>query len=51
MFPVVGVGDLYTRFPNIGKFMERVKARPSWAASAVRPEPGETERMIEPKAA
>lgn len=51
MFPVVGVGDLYTRFPKIGKFMERVKARPSWAGSAVRPEPGETERLIEPKAA
>ena len=48
MFPVVGVADLYGRFPNIGKFMERMKARPSWGLSAVRPEAGETERMIEP---
>jgi glutathione S-transferase len=51
MFPVVGIGDLYARFPHIGRFMERVKARPSWAASAVRPEPGETERMVETRAA
>ncbi len=51
MFPVVGVSDLYQRFPRIGKFMERVKARPSWAASGVRPEPGETERVIEAVAA
>jgi hypothetical protein len=34
-----------------GKFMDRVKARPSWAASAVRPEPGETERVLEARAA
>ena len=34
-----------------GKFMDRIKARPSWAAPAVRPEPGETERMIEARAA
>jgi glutathione S-transferase len=51
MFPVVGIGDLYQRFPRVGAFMERVKARPSWAASAVRPEPGETERTIDAKAA
>ena len=51
MFPIVGVADLYQRFPNIGKFMDRLKARPSWAASAVRPEPGETERTIESKSA
>jgi glutathione S-transferase len=46
MFPVVGVNDLYDRYPSIGKFMERVKARPSWSASAFRPEPGETERVV-----
>jgi glutathione S-transferase len=46
MFPVVGVNDLYTRFPKIGSFMERVKARPSWDASGFRPEPGETERVV-----
>jgi glutathione S-transferase len=51
MFPVVGIGDLYSRFPRIGDFMQRLKARPSWEASAVRPEPGETERRIEPRAA
>lgn len=51
MFPIVGMTDLYQRFPNIGKFMEKMKARPSWLASAVRPEPGETERKIEGKVA
>lgn len=51
MFPVVGVADLYARFPHIGKFMERMKARPSWEVSGVRPEPGETERMVGVKAA
>ena len=47
MFPIVGVPDLYTRFPKIGAFMERVKARPSWEASGFRPEPGETERVVD----
>ncbi len=51
MFPIIGIPDIATRFPHIGKFMERVKARPSWAASAFRPEPGETERKIEALAA
>jgi glutathione S-transferase len=51
MFPVVGVADLYDRFPHIGRFMQRMKARPSWEASGVRPEPGETERMMGVKAA
>jgi glutathione S-transferase len=51
MFPVIGIADIYQRFARIGKFMERVKARPSWAASAVRPEPGETERTIGARAA
>lgn len=50
MSPVVGLADIDRRFPHIGKFMERMKARPSWAASAARPEPGETERMIEARA-
>ena len=50
MFPVVGVHDLYERFPRIGQFMERMKARPSWAASAFRPEPGEAERVVNPVA-
>ena len=47
MFPIVGVADLYQRFPHIGVFMEKMKARPSWQASAFRPEPGETERKID----
>jgi glutathione S-transferase len=51
LFPAIGVPDLYQRFPRIGQFMERIKIRPSWAASAVRPEPGETERSIEARAA
>jgi glutathione S-transferase len=51
MFPVVGIHDLHERFPRIGQFMTRMKARPSWEQSAIRPEPGETERMISAKAA
>jgi glutathione S-transferase len=51
LFPVIGIADIYQRFPHIGKFMERMRERPSWAASAVRPEPGETERTIEGRAA
>lgn len=51
MFPVVGIPNLYERFPRIGKFMERLKARPSWTASAIRPEPGETERLVEARVA
>jgi glutathione S-transferase len=51
MFPAVGISDLYQRFPNIGAFMHRMKARASWERSGVRPEPGETERVIEPIAA
>ena len=51
MFPIIGIPDIDQRFPHIGKFMERMKARPSWAASAFRPEPGETERKIEALAA
>jgi glutathione S-transferase len=51
MFPVIGITDLYQRFPRIGEFMDRIKARPSWAASGVRPEPGETERTVQAIAA
>ena len=46
MFPVIGVSDLYQRFPHIGKFTARFKARPSWQASLIRPEAGETERHV-----
>jgi glutathione S-transferase len=51
MFQVIGITDIHQRFPRIGAFMERVKARPSWAASGVRPEAGETERLVEVAAA
>jgi glutathione S-transferase len=51
MFPVIGVADLYDRFRHIGQFMTRLRARPSWALSGVRPEPGETERVVQPQAA
>ncbi|MGI9025675.1 MAG: glutathione S-transferase family protein [Burkholderiaceae bacterium] len=49
MFPAIGVDDLYRRYPRIGAFMARAKARPSWDRSAIRPEPGETERTVEPE--
>jgi glutathione S-transferase len=51
MFPAVGISDLYQRFARIGAFMARMKARPSWEKSALRPEPGETERMVTAQAA
>ncbi len=51
MFAVVGLSDVYQRFPRIGKFMKRVKERPSWTASGLHPEPGETERVVEAAAA
>jgi len=46
MFPIIGVNDLYVRFPHIGAFAERVKARPSWQASLIRPEADEKERDV-----
>ena len=51
MFPVIGVNDLFERFPRVGQFMARIKARPSWEKSAIRPEPGETERTVTAKVA
>ena len=48
MFPVLGVSDLYTRHPRIGRFVAAVKMRPSWERSGFRPESGETERLVEP---
>jgi len=46
MFPFIGVDDLYQRFPRIGAFVERVKARPSWEASDLKPEPGESTTSV-----
>jgi glutathione S-transferase len=51
MFPVVGIPDIAQRFPNIGAFMARMKARPSWEKSGEKPAPGETERVVAGKAA
>lgn len=39
MFPFIGIDDLPGRYPRIGAFLERVAARPAWAASEVRPGP------------
>jgi len=46
MFPIIEIADLYQRFPRIGAFMERVRARPSWQRSAILPEKGEAARKI-----
>jgi glutathione S-transferase len=46
MFPTIEFADLYRRFPRIGAFMERVRARPSWQKSAILPEKGEAARKI-----
>lgn len=46
MFPAIGVADLFDRFPHVGAFAHRVMARPSWAASDIAPEPGETTRNV-----
>lgn len=51
MFNVIGVDDFYQRYPRIAAFMARIKARPSWEKSGFRPEPGETERRVEPQQA
>jgi glutathione S-transferase len=41
MFPTIELFDLYERFPRIGAFMDRLKARPSWESSLILPEAGE----------
>ena len=46
MYPVIGVVDLYQRYPRIGAWMARLEARPSWKKSEIKPEPGETERHV-----
>lgn len=38
MFPMIDLPDLYERFPRIGAFMARLRARPSWAASDIKPD-------------
>jgi hypothetical protein len=46
MFTMIGVEDLYQRYQRIGAFIARVKARPSWQASALLPTPGEATTQI-----
>jgi glutathione S-transferase len=46
MFPLIDIADLDERFPRIGAFMARVRARPSWQKSAIVPEQGEGSRRI-----
>jgi glutathione S-transferase len=46
MFSAIGIPDLYSRFPMIGEFMKRLKRRPSWTQSDIRPEPTEQERIV-----
>src|SRR5690606_24589779 len=46
MFTMIGVEDLYQRYKRIGDFVARVKARPSWQASALAPKPGETTTQV-----
>ena len=38
MFSFIGVTDLYSRCPLIGAYMDRIKARPSWAKSEMYPD-------------
>jgi glutathione S-transferase len=42
MYPMIGMPDIYQKFPRIGAWAERVKARPSWKRSEISPEPGQT---------
>jgi len=46
MFTMIGVEDLYQRYKRIGAFIARVKARPSWQASALIPKPGEATTQV-----
>lgn len=48
MYPLIGVGDIYERFPRIGAFVDRVKARPSWDKSNIAPTPGEPTTRVVP---
>lgn len=49
MFPFIGVDDLDRRFVRIGAFMRRMRARPSWAASAIAPAPGSCTGRLRPQ--
>lgn len=49
MFPLIGISDLYDRFPRIGEWAARVKELPVWSRSDIRPTQGETETRIDPR--
>jgi glutathione S-transferase len=38
MFPIIEMTDVYERFPRVGAFMERLRSRPSWALSDIKPD-------------
>ncbi len=46
MFPFIGVEDLYQRFPQIGTYMERLKSRPSWHSSDIKPSVNENITIV-----
>jgi glutathione S-transferase len=46
MFPFIGVTDIAERFPRIGHFMSRMRARPSWEPSGLMPTPGVRQTFI-----
>ena len=46
MFPFIGVTDIAERFPQIGRFMLRMRARPSWEPSGQMPAPGVRQTFI-----
>lgn len=48
LFPLIGVDDLPLRFPGIGAYLERIAARPSWAASDLRPVAGRDVLQVMP---
>lgn len=50
MFPRIGVEDLPRRFPRIGAFLDRVRARPSWTGSAFGFPPASNPALVRPAA-
>ncbi|NKB37693.1 MAG: hypothetical protein GKR93_11055 [Gammaproteobacteria bacterium] len=49
MFPFIGVNDLYQRYPRIGSYMERLKSRPSWESSDIKPPVNENVTFVRTK--
>ena len=50
MFPLIGVDDLYRRFPLIGSYMGRLATRRSWRESDLQPASGRDVLTIGPRA-